>query len=182
MHSGCVRLSFCGSSVLLRRLQQPRLTRSVQTLLPQPPNHANQVALECGLRWSRKAYERLELLAGKLARAVLRGGSGGNIAPLPDPYGVVLEGPFAPHELTMPFQQRVGLEQEDDLTKVGASTVRQCCQFAGENDQGELLPPRNARRVRLLPLEDAQLLAKEQDLNIFVMAGSSKQPDEVEQQ
>ena len=33
------------------------------------------------------AFEMLERLAGKLARAVLRGGGGGNVASLPDPAG-----------------------------------------------------------------------------------------------
>ncbi|HSH78288.1 MAG TPA: hypothetical protein VLA19_07120, partial [Herpetosiphonaceae bacterium] len=90
--------------------------------------------------------------------------------------------PFAPHELAMPLQQRVRLEQEDDLTEAGTSTRRQCRQFAGEDDQGELLAPRNAGRVRLLPLEDAQLLAEEEDLNILVLLSLMAQPEEVEQQ
>jgi hypothetical protein len=38
-------------------------------------------AHRCVLQW---AFEMLERLAGKLARAVLRGGGGGNATPLPD--------------------------------------------------------------------------------------------------
>ncbi len=37
--------------------------------------------LHCVLQ---RAFERLELSAGKLARSVLRGGGGGNAASLPD--------------------------------------------------------------------------------------------------
>ena len=33
----------------------------------------------------RRAFERLELHEGKLSRAVLRGGGGGNVTSLPDP-------------------------------------------------------------------------------------------------
>ena len=36
----------------------------------------------------RRAFERLELLEGKLSRAVLRGGGGGNVTSLPDSWGV----------------------------------------------------------------------------------------------
>ena len=36
----------------------------------------------------RRAFERLELHEGKLSRAVLRGGGGGDVTSLPDPQGV----------------------------------------------------------------------------------------------
>jgi hypothetical protein len=40
-----------------------------------------KAAHRCVLQW---AFEMLERLAGKLARAVLRGGGGGNVTSLPD--------------------------------------------------------------------------------------------------
>ena len=35
----------------------------------------------------QRAFERLELHEGKLSRAVLRGGGGGDVTSLPDPWG-----------------------------------------------------------------------------------------------
>src|SRR5208283_150703 len=37
----------------------------------------------------RRAFERLELHEGKLSRAVLRGGGGGDVTSLPDPQGAI---------------------------------------------------------------------------------------------
>ncbi len=81
----------------------------------------------------------------------------------------------------MPLQQRVGFEQEHDLTKPGPSAVRHGRQFAGEDEYGEFLPPRNAWCARLLPLQNAELMPEEQDLNILVMVRSSHQRDTIEQ-
>ena len=69
----------------------------------------------------------------------------------------------------MPLQERVGLKEEHDLTEPRPCAVRQPRQFAGEDEQGEFLPAGNARRTGLFPLQDAQLLAEEQDLQILVM-------------
>ena len=47
----------------------------------------------------RRAFERLELHEGKLSRAVLRGGGGGDVTSLPDPWWSNPLGPPGP-ELT----------------------------------------------------------------------------------
>src|SRR5271166_5485736 len=44
----------------------------------------------------RRAFERLELHEGKLSRAVLRGGGGGDVTSLPDPQGSNPLGPPGP--------------------------------------------------------------------------------------
>jgi hypothetical protein len=62
-----------------------------------------------------------------------------------------------------------------------ARTVGHRRQFAGEDDQGEVLPAGNAGRVRLFALKHAQLLAEEQDFNVLVLLSSTRYPDEVEQ-
>src|SRR5271166_4225145 len=50
----------------------------------------------------RRAFERLELHEGKLSRAVLRGGGGGDVTSLPDPQGSNPLGPPGP-ELLLRF-------------------------------------------------------------------------------
>ncbi len=62
----------------------------------------------------------------------------------------------------MPFEQGFGLEQEDDLTEPRPGAVRHDRQFAGEDEQGEFLPPGKVWWTVLCPLKDAQLLAEEQ--------------------
>ena len=47
----------------------------------------------------RRAFERLELHEGKLSRAVLRGGGGGDVTSLPDPQGSNPLGPPGPELL-----------------------------------------------------------------------------------
>ena len=44
----------------------------------------------------QRAFERLELHEGKLSRAVLRGGGGGDVTSLPDPQGSNPLGPPGP--------------------------------------------------------------------------------------
>ena len=47
----------------------------------------------------QRAFERLELHEGKLSRAVLRGGGGGDVTSLPDPQG---SNPLGPPSLKLP--------------------------------------------------------------------------------
>ena len=73
------------------------------------------------------------------------------------------KGPFPPHKLAMPLQERVGLDQEDDLTESSVRLRTHRGEFADEDEEGEFLPSRNARRMRLFALEDAELVTQEQD-------------------
>jgi hypothetical protein len=82
----------------------------------------------------------------------------------------------------VPLQQRVGFEQEHDVTKLGPAAVRQVRQFTSEDDQRKFLPAGNARRVRIFTLENPQLLPQEQDFDILVVVSLTTQSDEVEQQ
>ncbi len=95
---------------------------------------------------------------------------------------LVLERPFSPNKLAMPLQVRVGFEQEYNLTESVASIGRQSCHFTSEDEQRALLPPRNARWVGLLALENPQLLAQEKNFEVLVMVSLPAQSDEVEQQ
>jgi hypothetical protein len=81
----------------------------------------------------------------------------------------------------MPFEHRVGFDQEHDLTEPRTSPVGHGGQFSCQDDERELLPARNVWRARLLPLENPQLLTEEQDLDILVDVGSTAEPDEIEQ-
>lgn len=96
--------------------------------------------------------------------------------------GLLLDGPFPPYKLAVPLQQRVGLEEENNLTEAAASAEGQSRQFAGKNNQGVFLPSRNPLSVRLFALENPELLPQENDFDILVMLTSTTHPDEVEQE
>ena len=82
----------------------------------------------------------------------------------------------------MPFEQCLRFDQENNLTKSSASRGRHRGQLSSEDDEGEFLPAGDVRWAWLLALEDPQLLAQKEDLDIFVMLTSMTKPDEVEQQ
>ncbi len=92
-----------------------------------------------------------------------------------------LEGPFAPNKVAVPFEQCLRFEQENNLTKSSATGGRHRGQLSSEDEEGELLPAGNAWRAWLCALENAELLAEEQDFDILVMVSLSAQSDEVEE-
>jgi hypothetical protein len=96
-------------------------------------------------------------------------------------WGLLLEGPFSANKLAVPLQQGVGLDEEDDLAEPGARLRTHRGQFADEDEEDEFLPARQAGRMRLFPLKDAELLAQEQDLSIFIGFSSTPKPDQIEQ-
>lgn len=71
----------------------------------------------------------------------------------------------------MPFQECLWLEDEHDLAHAvtGAATCRP--QFGSEYGQRELLAVRDSWRVRMFTLEDAELLPKQKDFEIFLVIG-----------
>ena len=77
--------------------------------------------------------------------------------------------------------QCLRFEQENNLTKPSTSRGRHRGQLSSQDDQGELLPAGNAWRAWLFALENAELLAEEQDFDILVMVSLSAQSDEVEE-
>ncbi len=81
----------------------------------------------------------------------------------------------------MPREHGVRLEEEDDLGEAGTSRSRESGELASEHDQGEFLPARNARSMRLLALKNPQLLPQKEDFNILVMVRSAPHADEVKQ-
>ena len=93
-----------------------------------------------------------------------------------------LEGPFSTTELAVPFEQCLRFEQENNLTKPSTSRGRHRGQLSSQDDQGELLPAGNAWRAWLFALENAELLAEEQEFDILVMVSLSAQSDEVEEE
>ncbi len=99
----------------------------------------------------------------------------------PTPRRSVPERPFPPYQLSMPFQQGLGFEQEDDLAEPRAAVVRQRRQFPGKDKQWDFLPARDAGRTGMLPLQDTQLLAQQEDLYVFVTLGSARHGAKVEQ-
>ena len=77
----------------------------------------------------RRAFERLELHEGKLSRAVLRGGGGGNVTSLPDLKGAYGEKPRL--QQLVEAQLQGGIEGQSSISmqqKVGKQRV----QFLGE--------------------------------------------------
>src|SRR5271157_2110871 len=56
----------------------------------------------------RRAFERLELHEGKLSRAVLRGGGGGDVTSLPDLWGVT---PRATRPCSVRFNRATSLKE-----------------------------------------------------------------------
>jgi hypothetical protein len=85
-------------------------------------------------------------------------------------------------EVAAPAQDGVGLEQEQHLVQLGFSVAPQANKFAGKDSQGELLPARNAGCLRMAWLEDAQLLAQQQDFEVLIALGAASDGEEVEQQ
>jgi hypothetical protein len=92
------------------------------------------------------------------------------------------EGPLAADEVAAPAQDGVGFEQEQHLVQLGFSVAPQAKKFAGKDSQGELLPARNAGCLRMVSLEDAQLLAQQQDFEVLIALGAASDGEEVEQQ
>ncbi|GAC1553614.1 MAG: hypothetical protein NVS2B7_29600 [Herpetosiphon sp.] len=81
----------------------------------------------------------------------------------------------------MACEQRFGFEQDHELTQPRPTVTGHPRQLASDDQQRQFLLPRDTRGVRLFALEDAQLVPEEQDLNIFVMTGSTDQQDEVKE-
>jgi hypothetical protein len=92
------------------------------------------------------------------------------------------EGPLSTDQLAVPCEQGLRFEQQDKLAQPGAGAGRHHRQFTDKDNQGKFLPTGNARWVGLLALEDAQLLAEQQDLEILVMVGLANDSDEIEQE
>ncbi|GAC1387113.1 MAG: hypothetical protein NVS4B8_29090 [Herpetosiphon sp.] len=55
--------------------------------------------------------------------------------------------------------------------RVGA--VADACTFVCEHGEGELLPARDTGSLRMLALENTQVLAEQQDLKILAALGAS---------
>ena len=85
----------------------------------------------------------------------------------------------------MPPQDRLRLEQQEDVLQPGAWAGSQARQRGGEHGQGERLPARQAWRPRALALQKADLVPQEQDLHVLVAVGATgrgEQSDEAPQE
>ena len=68
---------------------------------------------------------------------------------------------------------------EHSLTERDTRTACYRREFAGEDEEWQFLPAGNARRVGVLALENAELLLKEQDLDIFIAVVVPSHQDEI---
>jgi hypothetical protein len=80
---------------------------------------------------------------------------------------LLLIGPFAPHDFTMPADHGHRLEQPHAVFQSLARMTGFPFQPHGYDRQRHLLPARNLRSSRLFSLDDPQLLAQQQDLQVF---------------
>jgi hypothetical protein len=92
------------------------------------------------------------------------------------------EGPFAADEIAVPAQDSVWLEQEQQLVQLGFCVATEAHKFVGKESKSKLLPARNAEWLRMMSLQDTQLLAQQQDFEVLVVLGASGDGEEVEQQ
>jgi len=73
-------------------------------------------------------------------------------------------------------------KSSDSFCTLSTSRGRHRGQLSSEDEEGELLPPGNARRARLFPLENTQLLAQKEDLDILAVVSLPAQSDEVDEE
>jgi len=60
--------------------------------------------------------------------------------------------PLPPHELAVPLQHGLGLDEQQDLRELGARPIREPDEPGGEGGEGQLLPARQVRRPGRPPL------------------------------
>jgi hypothetical protein len=94
---------------------------------------------------------------------------------------VPLHGPLAAHQLTVPLQDRIGLEEQDVAVQPRPRAGGQARHFAGEDREGELLPAGEARR-RALALQEAHLVLQEEDLQVLVAVGPPPRAEQVDEE
>jgi hypothetical protein len=85
------------------------------------------------------------------------------------------------HKVAMPPQHRYRSEQEEALAQPSAGVLALLDQFASQYGQWHFLPPGKMRWTSSSPLQDAQLLAQQQDLQIFLIFRPSKQAKEIKE-
>ncbi len=72
----------------------------------------------------------------------------------------------------MPFEQGIGLGEEDHLVQAVSAVTPETGELSSQKGEGPLRRARNTRSPRMLALEDAQLRAEQQDFEILVMLGA----------
>ena len=92
------------------------------------------------------------------------------------------EGPLASEQLAVPFQQRVRLEYHHDLREAIAASPAESDEPSANDCKAEVLTAGQARRMGMLAVEDAQLVAKQQDFKIFLVLRAPHRGDEVKQE
>jgi hypothetical protein len=80
----------------------------------------------------------------------------------------VNDGRFTADQRAVPFKQGIRLEEEGHLVQAVMTDALEGGEFGSKDSQGQLIPARNPRLVWLLALENTQLLAEQQDFEIFV--------------
>ena len=81
----------------------------------------------------------------------------------------------------MPFEEGIGLEEQHDLAEPCAGTGGHHRQFLGKDKQDAFLPAGDAKWLGLFPLENAELVSSKQDLDVYVIVGSTVRPGQVNQ-
>ncbi len=81
----------------------------------------------------------------------------------------------------MPAQHGIWLEQEQHSVQFCSRAASRTCETGSENRQGEFLQTRNVELLRMLTLENAQLLTKDQYLHVLVVLGVSVGGEQVKQ-
>ena len=91
------------------------------------------------------------------------------------------ERPFPAHEVAVPAQHGRGLAQHQAAPE-RAAPGDQAGELGDQDGQGELLPAREPRRTPALPLQDAQLVAEQRDLEVFLVRRSPPARDQIDQE
>ena len=82
----------------------------------------------------------------------------------------------------MPAKHGFGFEQAQDRAQLMGGLVGHIFQLGGKYGKQHFLGPVGSEGLVLLPKQDIQLLAKDQDLNDLVSFGKTKDADEGQQE
>ena len=96
--------------------------------------------------------------------------------------GLGLKCPPASDEIPMPAEDGVRPEEQQARVQAGTRAATQTHEPVGEHRQGQLLPASEAWRPGLRALEDGQLSAKQQNLDILALVRPHEQAAEIEEQ